>query len=87
MKMQQFNMSRQLQLMKRQMDEKERARKRCIEFEKKLLIELATNERKAARTKMTANKMRIGQYVAARDNSDHHVERFAEGFAFLELNK
>lgn len=58
---------------------------KCSEVQKTLLIELATMQRKNARTKLTHNRMRIGQYMGVRDNE--FQDRFADGYAFTELNK
>lgn len=82
------SMTSQLERYKKKSEDKDQRHRRCIEMERRLLIELATNERKAARTKLTHNRMRIGQYVTTREGDAAYVsERFSDGFAFMELKK
>merc|ERR1719458_741358 len=59
---------------------------RCLGVVKELLIEKSTIERKEARTKCMANRLRLGQFVTQRVGASFQ-ENWTDGYAFQELAK
>ena len=59
---------------------------KCIFFCQELLMEKATIERKDARAKCMANRLRLGQFVTQRVGASFQ-ENWTDGYAFQELSK
>lgn len=59
---------------------------RCLTFIKSLLIEKSSIERKEARSKCMANRLRLGQFITQRVGATFQ-ENWTDGFAFQELAK
>jgi len=59
---------------------------RCLTVIKELLIEKSTIERKEARSKCMANRLRLGQFVTQRVGASFQ-ENWTDGYAFQELAK
>ncbi|GAV07138.1 hypothetical protein RvY_17014 [Ramazzottius varieornatus] len=59
---------------------------RCVDTEKKLLIEKSAMEKKSARSKSVHNRMKLGQFVTQREGANFE-EKFLDGYAFIELHK
>jgi len=59
---------------------------RCLTVVKELLVEKSSIERKEARTKCMANRLRLGQFVTQRVGASFQ-ENWTDGYAFQELAK
>merc|ERR1719334_2396615 len=59
---------------------------RCLSVVKELLIEKSSIERKEARTKCMANRLRLGQFITQRVGASFQ-ENWTDGYAFQELAK
>jgi len=59
---------------------------RCLTFIKSLLIEKSSIERKEARSKCMANRLRLGQFITQRVGATFQ-ENWTDGYAFQELAK
>ena len=67
-------------------DQQKETINRCLTVVKELLVEKSSIERKEARTKCMANRLRLGQFVTQRVGASFQ-ENWTDGYAFQELAK
>merc|ERR1719339_750238 len=67
-------------------DQQKETINRCLTVVKELLVEKSTIERKDARAKCMANRLRLGQFVTQRVGASFQ-ENWTDGYAFQELSK
>ncbi|XP_055342065.1 serine/threonine-protein kinase tousled-like 2 isoform X2 [Paramacrobiotus metropolitanus] len=72
--------------LKHKLDTSDERLSKCVEMEKKLLIEKSSMEKKSARSKSVHNRMKLGQFVTQREGANFE-EKFLDGYAFNELHK
>ncbi|XP_064648198.1 serine/threonine-protein kinase tousled-like 2 isoform X1 [Lineus longissimus] len=77
---------RQLTAQQKLIDKQKENIEKCVEMNKKLLIEKSTLEKKATREKSMENRLRLGQFVTQRQGATF-VENWTDGYAFTDLIK
>jgi len=79
-------LTRRLTTTQKTLDTQKDTISRCLSVVKELLIEKSSIERKDARTKCMANRLRLGQFVTQRVGASFQ-ENWTDGYAFQELAK
>merc|ERR1719312_1607803 len=79
-------LTRRLNTTQKTLDTQKETVNRCLTVIKELLIEKSTIERKEARSKCMANRLRLGQFVTQRVGASFQ-ENWTDGYAFQELAK
>jgi len=79
-------LTRRLNTTQKTLDTQKDTINRCLSVVKELLIEKSSIERKEARTKCMANRLRLGQFVTQRVGASFQ-ENWTDGYAFQELAK
>jgi len=79
-------LTRRLNTTQKTLDTQKDTISRCLSVVKELLIEKSSIERKDARTKCMANRLRLGQFVTQRVGASFQ-ENWTDGYAFQELAK
>merc|ERR1719312_1299213 len=79
-------LGRRLNTTQKTLDTQKDTINRCLSVAKELLIEKSSIERKEARTKCMANRLRLGQFVTQRVGASFQ-ENWTDGYAFQELAK
>eukprot|EP00092_Neocalanus_flemingeri_P012548 GFUD01013524.1.p1 GENE.GFUD01013524.1~~GFUD01013524.1.p1 ORF type:complete len:933 (+),score=190.12 GFUD01013524.1:215-3013(+) len=79
-------LTRRLTTTQKTLDTQKDTISRCLTVVKELLIEKSSIERKDARTRCMANRLRLGQFVTQRVGASFQ-ENWTDGYAFQELAK
>merc|ERR1719431_20424 len=80
------DMGRRLNTVNKESQTQKETITRCLTVVKELLVEKSSIERREARTKCMANRLRLGQFVTQRVGASFQ-ENWTDGYAFQELAK
>jgi len=80
------DLTRRLNAGQKTMDSQKDTINRCLAVVKELLIEKSSIERREARSRCMANRLRLGQFVTQRVGASFQ-ENWTDGYAFQELAK
>jgi tousled-like kinase len=80
------DLHKELMQLKKDLDKQIGSFRKCLNVNKKLLMEKSTLEKKQARQKCMENRLRLGQFVTQRQGATF-VENWVDGYAFNDIMK